>query len=133
MFRQALGNIKFNQRFKMTNTARLQTLVNHLKTIDPNTFDVTNWRGKGTACAIGHAADIEEFKELGFALSPARGSTPTYRNFQGYEAVMCFFGLEWEDCDYLFTSCIPYPRHKGQVWEVIRRLQNHIDRGQCCK
>lgn len=60
------------------NIKRLKTLANYLLTINPKTFDLSEWSCGTTACAIGHAANIPEFKNAGFTLNFADDMRDTY-------------------------------------------------------
>jgi hypothetical protein len=92
---------------------RLIRLADHLDTVPQKDFNILFWHHEdsycGTvACAIGHACTIPEFVYHGFRLKRDErigvGLTPTYKQYDGYEAVSEFLRISAADARYLFTA-----------------------------
>lgn len=115
---------------------RLLKLADLLDTLPPNRFDYNEWVGKNwkgnpdlscgtTACALGWATTIPEFRELGLRLIEVRSYNFKYSfvcMLQFFEAgkhlnywdsvcnaTQTIFGLDEHDTEYLFT-----PSEMGQ-------------------
>lgn len=93
------------------NKERLTILADHLRTVDPEGFDLTDWRCGTVACAVGHACTIPEFQAAGLGLSGYSG-TPEYGSLLSWAAVRVFFGLTFEQAHSLFDSG-HYPDRTG--------------------
>lgn len=117
------------------NKERLHTLAAFLRKVKPQHFDLDHWcdldggklkngalkeRGCGTtACALGWAPSIPEFRARGLQLKnlAARGDTPDIdvifkargKTYSGEDAAAMFFGLTKTQSEYLFMPDY-YPR-----------------------
>lgn len=120
----------------MTPKQRLQTLANFLRTCAPEKFDLENWRSAPhtlsptdedlntcgtTACAVGWACSMPEFKAEGLYYN---GHMPVYAPVDAqplsyWRAVEEFFGLSFIEARWLFSiECYSTP----SLWNVITRL-----------
>jgi hypothetical protein len=102
---------------KKVGNQRLLKLAAFLEKLPPKRFDYgsfvgDSWQGKPdlscgtTACAMGWAVAMPEFKRLGFVLGQSWGF-PIVKNRQGhfigfYDAGTTMFGLSNDDYDALF-------------------------------
>jgi len=80
-----------------------------------------------TACAIGWAAHIPEFRKLGFELFYNGGAVvPSYKGTRNWEAVQNFFGLTSSEALHLF-SMYSYPKENGTLpFEVANRIDKFV-------
>lgn len=114
-------------------TGRLLRLAKHLDGLPAKNFDLDNWAcvtnltkswedyaevgDNGellgwkratcgyTACAVGHAASIREFRNSGFhIILDGASAVPRYGPCLGWGAVRAFFDLDTGDADYLFSG-----------------------------
>lgn len=104
------------------NTKRLKTLADHLRTVNRRHFHLDNWKCGTTACAVGHACDIPEFREAGLRLASREAGLrlarcdelcsliPVYGDNEeeiedfGWGAVGRFFDLNDKQSAYLFDG-----------------------------
>lgn len=107
---------------------RLRILADFLDTVPPERFNIEYWHSYcgTTACAIGHAYSIAEFRVAGF--SCVRGSLlgPGFKGRFGGGAIMAFFGLTSEQAERLF-----YPVHyerseRRNPSAVAARIRAHL-------
>lgn len=121
---------------------RLLVLADFLDRLPWHRFDLTSWVGcawKGaqdlscgtTACALGWAATIPEFRDLGLRLrrngEPGGNGFPTVDGLDPYATASVIFGLTLEEFDRLFIPFNGPGRHPmnanpGRVANVIRML-----------
>lgn len=85
------------------NKERLTTLANHLRTVPPETLDMSNWTCGTAACAVGHACMMPEFNAQGLGFPDVR-RIPYYAGESGWCAVDNFFDLLWPAARHLFES-----------------------------
>lgn len=101
-------------------------------------FNLFHWFIKGTncgtqCCAVGEAGMIPEFRELGLKVT----GNPRFKNAEGWQAVVNFFGLNsFAEAYYLFSS-YEYPRafmapHTGPD-EVAERIREFVASGGVIK
>ena len=98
---------------------RLLRLADHLETtvaaMPPERFNMRTWgmesRCGTVCCALGHAAQIPEFQELGLRLewehdeaTDTRHADVIYRERIGYGAAQAFFDLTPEGSRWLFRA-----------------------------
>ena len=130
---------------------RLRTLAKFLLTVPEGNFKLDTWRNADgdsnvtdeklnshpcgtTACAVGWACSIPEFKKLGLSMSytsdRAWTSCPVFAGKENWKAVNKFFGLAREESEYLFQADsyyweigIPLPS------DVATRIKNFVERG----
>lgn len=127
---------------------RLQTLANYLVKADKRQkalkaagkrwrkFDMNKWGNAkvlglteakcGTSgCAVGWATTIPEFKRAGLHLASVVGSStlcePKFGRSGGFEAAERFFGLSYNEANYLFAP--EYYRRKSSPISVSRRIK----------
>ena len=98
---------------------------------------MTHWKCGSVACAMGHAASIPEFRDLGFHLvfeTSTRGRyampnllTESGNICTGMDAVMYLLGISYSDACYLFTDesypSDPLPTPK----DVAKRIRGFIE------
>lgn len=126
------------------NKDRLLTLANWLDRVDPERFCMSTWASKHecgtTACAMGHACDVPEFKALGLKLmwnQTAGVSFDTahvvFPDSNGgaaridMSAAKALFDINDTQAEYLFASETEAGEHRGDetpqiVAERIRGL-----------
>lgn len=141
------------------NVERLTILAKFLETVQDNKLDMLSWRSNDseksyevfdndlihdcntTACAMGWACTIPEFKEAGLSYSTILGTVVYYqkrpnsfseRQYTAYDAAQKFFDLkDYTTATYLFSP-LRYvsiednreerPVHKSEVIERINKL-----------
>lgn len=114
------------------NKERLLRLADHLDAIDPIKFDLTDWRCGTTACAIGHACDIPEFKEAGLKLAGVSYDSypyadPCFLRECGWDAVVSFFDINYDDAEYLFEETAYDPVDKCNPKAVSNRIREFVN------
>jgi hypothetical protein len=104
---------------------RLLRLADFLDNLPAGRFDYNHWVGSDwqgdpdlscgtTACAMGWATTIPEFRALGLKLDHTR-PTPYFGEKFGSEAAAEFFDISNEDAIYLFTP---------NAWHINMRTQS---------
>ena len=109
------------------NTNKLRTLAAYLRTVPPEKFDMGVWSRETycgtTACAVGHACDIEEFKaeglHLGRPYNNSEYAVPNFAGLQSFRAVDAFFDLWADQSSYLFGT----RTHRETPREVANRIE----------
>jgi hypothetical protein len=100
-------------------------------------FDLGEWGCGTTACAIGLAVATREFEAEGFkSYSPhclARGAEagylPIYQDYDGWEAIQIFFGIDGKTSHYFFSLTdysIGSKRGPEVAKKVIARLRDFV-------
>jgi hypothetical protein len=126
------------------NIERLLRLADYLETVNPETFNMRTWGSRNecgtTACAMGHACDIPEFKELGLKLvwpeldhhtaqiefpCPRRNITRV-----GIGAAQAFFDLDSEQACFLFAGQTDagFNREDETPLQVVARLRTFVEK-----
>jgi len=104
------------------NTGRMSTLITHLeKNVKEHEFNIANWKD----CAIGHAANIEEFNKDGFRLVTAPdvyGTYPVYKGDVCFAAIQRYFRISSEDALKLFYD----QTHRRTLSDEIDILRHHL-------
>ena len=122
---------------------RLLKLADYLDTVKPKYFDFESWVGNAhkkvaasglscgtTACAVGHAANIPEFKRLGLKLNIELNSislgiplvTPTFGDKTNLNAAGAFFSITDGEAVELFqpqniyAECLLYGGYKLPIF-----------------
>ena len=90
------GSAEANPLDRERGMRRLLLLVEHLKGVKDEDFDISSWR----KCAIGHACNVV-FRRNGLKLS---GGIPSYRGLSDWEAVSSFFSLSFRETLHLFGT-----------------------------
>ena len=97
------------------------------------TFSLAGWFRREkicgtTACAVGLASTLPEFKRLGLKI---HDYLPAFRDLRGWYAVQKFFGISYDAAEYLFS----YTQYESNdttkpkaVADRIRALVNSGDR-----
>ncbi len=87
------------------NRERLQVLADFLLTVPVEKFDLATWDCGTTACAVGHACQIPEFKKAGLRLI---GGSPkcsiSFDGWYGRYAAQYFFDLTFKKIEDLFFA-----------------------------
>ena len=114
---------------------RLKTLAAFLLTVPEEKFDLSVWvkltrdtpspECGFAGCAVGWAAQIPEFKALGFGLGGILESCPEFEGRHSWQAVEDFFGLRFNDCANLFTS-VAYNEYHATPKEVSERITQYL-------
>jgi len=79
-----------------------------------------------TACAIGWAGHVPEFRKFGFKLLDNGLIVPSYKGTRGWEAVEKFFGLTSAEALHLF-SMYHYSKGNGTLpFEVANRIDKFV-------
>ena len=116
---------------------RLRVLSAFLLTVPEENFHLNSWASAEntlqeleqhacgtTACAVGWAATIPEFKALGLELHiHPEVSYPSFSGFEGMFAAQKFFGIPVETCDYLFLASRYF---YGTTQNVSKRIDKVI-------
>lgn len=100
-------------------------------------FDLGEWGCGTTACAIGLAIATREFEAEGFKSYSPRclvrgaeaGYLPIYEDYDGWDAIYNFFGIDYKTSHYFFSSVDYHIGDKSgpQVAsEVIARLRDFV-------
>lgn len=124
---------------------RLERLASLLDTVKPEHFNLTGWytgrytataeftpdniQGCGTtACAVGWACTIPEFRNAGLYMT--QRNAPAFEALEGYEAVSRFFEIDADKTRWLFSP-VPYSieEYKDPA-AVATRIRELLDRGQ---
>ena len=88
----------------------LTLLADHMDTVNEKEFDMHHWyeiKSCGTtACAIGHACQLEAFNEAGLSLGNEydRSWCPVYQEELGYNAVAACLQISYSEAYHLFNS-----------------------------
>jgi hypothetical protein len=107
-------------------TDRLLKLADILDLVKEDKFDMNRWRSScGTvACAIGHAAGDEYFRDLGLNLmsTPAfptghysEGFVPEFEGEYNINAAAKLFGIAYSEAEWLF---LPHSYTQRYIWKV---------------
>lgn len=129
----------------MPNVKRLQVLVEFLRKLPKEKFNLRNWQysnGWGicvsiksledlkncgtTACALGWASLIPEFKKAG--LDRNTSGCPSYKGEYGFGAAMKFFAICYEDSKYLFIDESYNTLDKTSPKQVANRIERFLTR-----
>jgi hypothetical protein len=103
---------------KATSARRLLKLAAFLEKLPDNRFDYglwvgPNWKGDAdflcgtTACALGWATTMPEFRSLGLVMDRVRVVKDEKTGKYGHQAAVRVFGLTANESDYLFTPRKP--------------------------
>lgn len=109
------------------NKERLEHLIEVLKEVPPNDFDMSLWQCGTQACAMGWACRDPQFRKEG--LTTTRGghsSTPAFEGHQAFYAAAKFFGISRNDAGMLFSPSA-YDFDNPTVSQVIGRIRDFID------
>lgn len=122
---------------------RLDVLADFLLTVPKEHFNLWDWaRNYGpdwtmtcgsTACAVGWAASIPEFQNLGFRLQPSRcfsnAAVPAFGRRDNWDAVDSFFGLhggEFGEAGRLFRKAYYTDGDSRDPLAVSRRIKAFV-------
>lgn len=111
---------------------RLLVLADHLENVLPEKFYMGTWLCGTTACAAGHAGDIEQFNDAGYRC--ADFGRPSFNKRYGGRALMAFFGLNMPDAMHIFGE--KHRRTPAQEATIIRSFvqasaaSNHAEQSQ---
>jgi hypothetical protein len=114
---------------KKFHVKRLLKLASHLETIPRKEFYIGSWQELDeskcgtTACALGHACFMKEFKRIGLSMKITGNKLTGYNSLpvfkptlaedkkicgskkqHGYHAAEALFGLSYDEADSLFSS-----------------------------
>jgi len=128
---------------------RLEKLYTFLGTVKPEKFDFSSWAQGShcgdieqninacgtTACAMGWAGSMPEFRKRGLKLVWKQNSTGGFviftdqdgESFYGDEAGEVFFGLTAKEANYLFIPC-SLEDENMPLCQYRQRLRKFIDR-----
>lgn len=119
--------------------SRLITLADHLEKIAARPpkrreFSLVGWfsrrykREKNKdivcgycCCAIGEATFIPAFKKLGLYMD---GSSPAFKEYWQWDAVKAFFGLTYDEANYLFSYMSYAAAAKTTPAQVSTRIRD---------
>lgn len=117
------------------NIERLTILADHLDTVPAERFDLGVWHRVTdcgtTACAVGHACAIPEFKAAGLQLVDsltAWGFTakrPFYKGEEALSAVMSFFDMDQCLAAFLLHEEFYPPQQRG-AQDVAARIREVV-------
>lgn len=115
------------------NRGRLLKLAAHLDTVPPEKFDLGHWICGTTACAVGHACSIPEFRAEGLGWNSKQSRTrfenpaPRFGGSEGWYAVQKFFDLDYGQATALFLDD-SYDTHgeRTTAAEVAQRIREVV-------
>lgn len=109
------------------NKDRLRKLADHLDTVAPEKFDLSNWSCGTTACAVGHACTMPEFQMEGLSTSlNTWGRFPKYLEYDSWDAVEAFFDLTHHQARYMFADWC-YPSDEQSPSHVAARVRSMVN------
>jgi hypothetical protein len=128
------------------NSERLLKLAEYLDNVSPETFNMKTWATAyecgTTACAMGHACDIPEFKELGLKLNWQTVISKTCRTALvelseglftkvGISAAQALFDLDVEQACFLFSGQTDggLDREDETPTDVAKRIRTFVEKG----
>ena len=120
------------------NIQRLQRLIEILKTVPDNKFNINAWQSEcGTvACAIGWALLDKDFNDQGFVYNsrnPHDLAAPSIvgKDLSAIESICYFFDIDKKTARNIFYSS-GYMHSNPSVRQVIMKLENLIKKQAVC-
>lgn len=131
---------------KPVHAKRLLRLADFLENLPDERFNFSVWVGstwKGhedlscgtTACALGWAAAMPEFRKLGARLKRLKSYSSFIhikgrRNSDAYDVAKRLFGLDVDDYQALFVTAEEY-RYRDAKEVVVQGIRAFVDRKHC--
>jgi len=116
---------------------RLLILANYLETLPDERFFMGSWFNDcgTTACAMGHATNIPQFRDLGLTTVKCSltvdTAIPVFDGRRGFQAAMAFFDINYDDAIHLFGGhpngrWYRKPLHMLQPSDVAKGIKLYV-------
>lgn len=114
------------------NLERFKILIDVLKHVKPEEFNMRDWQCGTAACAGGHLAMDKRANDLGFTMAPliptSSYEVPSFKGRIGYDALKRFFNITDFEVEYLFAH-YSYKGFNAKPSTVLRRVRKFIKDG----
>jgi hypothetical protein len=104
-------------------TERLKHLINILREVSPEHFDLWSWDCGSAACAVGWACRDPQMQAEGLRMF---NNIPSYRFFSAWPAVEEFFDLTGYQAEQLFLAS-RYMQVRPTPQDVIARIEKLLE------